>query len=543
MPVDISLFHQTFDKLRSAVVITDTDNRIVYANLATLVLSGYSKEELLGQDPKIFSSGIHDEFFYQKMWEALSSNGSWSGEIWDRRKDGSVYAKNMDIHTLNIGDDLFYLAIASEASRFDEKQATGMLNQVEFVQKLAFELKRAIRAGELIAVLSISPIRDRLPVNDQNVAEAFEMEFAARLSRHIRTTDIVAKCSDGSFLVMYYNIGTPELAWMVSNKLRGYINERLVFAEHEMVPSSQIGIALFPEDAIQADALIQLARDARQQSELSSGSVCVFANDSLNKSTLRKVTLHTDLQVAVRENQFLIYYQPIVELATQKIVKAEALVRWNHPEYGIVSPAIFIPLAEETGLINEIGRWVLEEVSTQIHTWNTQHGINMQVSVNVSPIQLNGPTEDDWVNHLAKIAVNGQQIVLEVTEGSLLDDSEQVAAKLFEYRGAKMQVAIDDFGTGYSALSYLKKFQVDYIKIDKSFVDAIDRDTKDAAICDAIIAMAHKLQLAVIAEGIETESQKEVLLKAGCDYGQGYLFSKPLPIEQFHALVLANATS
>ena len=544
MPVDISLFQQTFDKLRSAVVITDTNNRIIYANLATLVLSGYSTEDLIGQDPKIFSSDIHDEFFYQKMWEALSSHGTWSGEIWDRRKDGSVYAKNMDIHTLNIGDDLFYLAIASEGSRFDEKQATGMLNQVEFVQKLAFELKRAIRAGELIAVLSISPIRDRLPVNDQNATEAFELEFAARLSRHIRTTDIVAKCSDGSFLVMYYNIGTPELAWMVSNKLRGYINERLVFADHEMVPSSQIGIALFPEDAAQADALIQLAHDARQQSELSGGSVCVFANDSLNKSTLRKVTLHADLQVAVRENQFLIYYQPIVELATQKIVKAEALVRWNHPEYGIVSPAIFIPLAEETGLINEIGRWVLEEVSTQIHTWNTQHGITMQVSVNVSPIQLNGPTEDDWVNHLAKIAVNGQQIVLEVTEGSLLDDSEQVAAKLFEYRGAKMQVAIDDFGTGYSALSYLKKFQVDYIKIDKSFVDAIDRDTKDAAICEAIIAMAHKLQLAVIAEGIETESQKEVLLKAGCDYGQGFLFSKPLPAEQFHALVLAaNATS
>lgn len=540
MSVDVSLFRQTFDKLKSAVVITNRDNRIVYANLTTLALSGYSSEELLGQDPKIFSSGIHNKIFYQKMWQDLSAHGNWSGEIWDRRKDGSVYAKNMDIHTLNIRDELFYLAIASETSRFDEKQAAGiLLNQVEFQQRLSFELKRAIRAGELIAVLSISPIGGRMPANDQGLAEAFELEFAMRISHHIRTTDIVAKCSDGSFLVMYYNIGTPELAWMVSNKLRGHINERLVFAEHELTPSVQIGIALFPEDSVQPDELIHLARDARQQSELSGGSVCVFANDSLNKSTLRKITLHTDLQVAVREKQFLIYYQPIVELDTQKIVKAEALVRWNHPEYGIVSPAIFIPLAEETGLINEIGRWVLEEVATQIHTWNTEHGIAMQVSVNVSPIQLNGPTEDDWINHLAKIAINGHQIVLEVTEGSLLDDSEQVAAKLFEYRGAKMQVAIDDFGTGYSALSYLKKFQVDYIKIDKSFVDAIDRDTKDAAICEAIIAMAHKLQLAVIAEGIETESQKEVLLQAGCDFGQGYLFSKPLPAEKFHALILA----
>lgn len=543
MFIDISLFRQTFDKLKSSVVITNSDNRIVYANLATLSLTGYSSEELIGQDPKIFASGIHNEIFYQKMWQDLSAQGSWSGEIWDRRKDGSVYAKNMDIHTLNIGNDSFYLAIASENSRFDEKQTIGtLLNQIEFQQRLAFELKRATRAGELIALLSISPIRERMPLNDQSLLEAFEMEFAARISRHIRTTDIVAKCSDGSFLVMYYNIGTAEFAWMVSNKLRGHINERLVFADHELMPSAQVGIALFPEDAVQPDALIHLARDTRQQSELSGGSVCVFANDSLNKSTLRKITLHTDLQVAVQENQFLIYYQPIVELATQKIVKAEALVRWNHPEYGIVSPAIFIPLAEETGLINEIGRWVLEEVATQIHTWNTAHGINMQVSVNVSPIQLNGPTEDDWVNHLAKIAINGHQIVLEVTEGSLLDDSEYVAAKLFEYRGAKMQVAIDDFGTGYSALSYLKKFQVDYIKIDKSFVDAIDQDTKDAAICEAIIVMAHKLELSVIAEGIETASQKEVLLKAGCDFGQGYLFSKPLPAEQFHALILANST-
>ena len=544
MSVDVSLFRQTFDKLKSAVVITDSDNRIVYANLATLALSGYTDDELLGQDPKIFSSGIHTTDFYQKMWQALLKSGSWSGEIWDRRKDGSVYAKNMDIHALNIGNSRFYLAIGSEVSRFDEKQAAGPLNQIEFQQRLEFELKRAIRAGELIAVLSISPLRARTPVTDESLIEAFELEFATRIARHIRTTDIVAKCTDGSFLVMYYNIGTPELAWMVSNKLRGHINERLVFAGHEMTPSSHIGITLFPEDATQPDLLIQLAHDARQQSELSGGSVCVFSNDSLNKSTLRKITLHTDLQIAVQEKQFLIYYQPIVELATQKIVKAEALVRWNHPEYGIVSPAIFIPLAEETGLINEIGRWVLEEVSTQIYQWNTEHGITMQVSVNVSPIQLNGPAEGDWLNHLAKIAVNGSQIVLEVTEGSLLEDSEQVAAKLFEYRGAKMQVAIDDFGTGYSALSYLKKFDVDYIKIDKSFVDAIDRDAKDSAICEAIIAMAHKLELSVIAEGIETSSQEKVLLKAGCDYGQGYLFSKPLPADQFHALVLArNANS
>ncbi len=474
------------------------------------------------------------------MWQSLTEQGHWSGEIWDRRKDGSIYAKTMDIHTLNIGHDLFYLAVASEMSRFDENQNSGALNQIEFQQRLTHELKRAIRSGELIAVLSISPIRNQHTSSASGLMEAFELEFAARISEHIRTTDIVAKCTDGSFLVMYYNIGSPELAWMVSNKLRGYINERLIFADHEMLPSSHIGIALFPDDAVQPEDLISLARSARNQSELSGGSTCIFANDSLNKSTLRKITLHADLQLAVQEKQFLIYYQPIVDLSSGKIVKAEALVRWNHPEYGIVNPAIFIPLAEETGLINEIGRWVLEEVALQIHTWNSEHGIALQVSVNVSPVQLNGPTEQDWLNHLAKIALNGHQIVLEVTEGSLLEDSEHVAAKLFEYRGAKMQVAIDDFGTGYSALSYLKKFDVDYIKIDKSFVDAIDHDAKDAAICEAIIAMAHKLELAVIAEGIETPSQRDVLVKAGCDYGQGYLFSRPVPAEQFHALVLAD---
>lgn len=540
MQLDISVFKQTFDKLKSAVVITDSANRIVYTNLATQALSGYSREELLGKDPEIFASGIHDATFYQRMWESLSEQGHWSGEIWDRRKDGSVYAKTMDIHTLNIGHDLFYLAVASEMSRFDENQVAGALNQIEFQQRLTHELKRAIRSGELIAVLSISPIRNQQQPSDQGLLEAFELEFAARISRHIRTTDIVAKCTDGSFLVMYYNIGSPELAWMVSNKLRGHINERLIFADHEMVPSIHVGIALFPEDAVSSEDLVALAQGARNQSELSGGSTCIFSNDSLNKSTLRKITLHADLQLAVQEKQFLIYYQPIVDLSSGKIVKAEALVRWNHPEYGIVNPAIFIPLAEETGLINEIGRWVLEEVALQIHTWNSEHGINLQVSVNVSPVQLNGPTEQDWLNHLAKIALNGHQIVLEVTEGSLLEDSEQVAAKLFEYRGAKMQVAIDDFGTGYSALSYLKKFDVDYIKIDKSFVDAIDRDAKDAAICEAIIAMAHKLELAVIAEGIETPSQRDVLMKAGCDYGQGYLFSRPVPVEQFHALVLAD---
>jgi len=238
-----------------------------------------------------------------------------------------------------------------------------------------------------------------------------------------------------------------------------------------------------------------------------------------------------------------VYYQPIVEMATGEIHKAEALIRWQHPERGMVSPVQFIPLAEESGLINQIGDWVFQETARQVKHWRATHAPLFQISVNKSPVQFrqnNIDSESSWLAQLAALSLHGQSISVEITEGLLLNAEGDVQNKLFALRDAGVQVSIDDFGTGYSSLAYLKKFDIDYLKIDQSFVSNLENDTDDLALCEAIIVMAHKLGLKVIAEGVETEKQRDILARAGCDYAQGFLFSKALPAEEFEALLVRS---
>ncbi|MCX7169090.1 MAG: EAL domain-containing protein, partial [Proteobacteria bacterium] len=238
-------------------------------------------------------------------------------------------------------------------------------------------------------------------------------------------------------------------------------------------------------------------------------------------------------------NQFLLYYQPIVELATGAVHKAEALVRWQHPERGLVKPAEFIPIAEDTGMIVDIGNWVFREAARHAARWRKSHHATFQISVNKSPVQFHNvdDTRDAWRDYMREFGLPGQSIVVEITEGLLLDTSIAVTSQLLEYRDAGIQVSLDDFGTGYSSLSYLQQFDIDYLKIDQSFVRNLAPDTKNMALCEAIIAMAHKLGLQVIAEGVETDEQNRLLAAAGCDYAQGYLYSCPLPPEEFEAFL------
>ncbi|MGZ4960506.1 MAG: putative bifunctional diguanylate cyclase/phosphodiesterase, partial [Methylomonas sp.] len=304
------------------------------------------------------------------------------------------------------------------------------------------------------------------------------------------------------------------------------------------ITTGSIGITLYPNDAKTSDELIKNADQAMYVSKSNGRNCFSYFTRSMQDNAQARLKLTSDLRTAVAQKQFELFYQPIVDLSTGKIHKAEALIRWNHPARGIVSPADFIPIAEENGLIIEMGDWIFKEAANFAKHISKATNQAFQISVNKSPIQFNERLKgEDWLAYLNDIGLQPKQIVVEITEGLLLNLDATVRSRLLEFRDAGIEVAIDDFGTGYSSLSYLHKFDIDYLKIDQSFTKNIQSGSSEMAICEAIILMAHKLGLKVIAEGVETEDQRNLLAAAGCDLAQGYLYSKPLPAKDFECLL------
>jgi EAL domain-containing protein (putative c-di-GMP-specific phosphodiesterase class I) len=302
--------------------------------------------------------------------------------------------------------------------------------------------------------------------------------------------------------------------------------------------TTSIGISVYPSDGREVDVLLKSADQAMYAAKEAGRNRYHYFTASMQDAALTRMHLSSDLRVAVTADQFRLFYQPIVELATGNIYKAEALIRWQHPVRGLVSPTEFIPIAEDTGMIVDIGDWVFMEALRQVTKWRNHHP-DFQISVNRSPIQFRNTTKQqlNWINHMVAMGLAGDSICIEITEGLLLDARDAVINQLNEFSHADIQVSIDDFGTGYSSLAYLRKFNIDYVKIDKSFISNIHSGSSDYVLCEAIIVMAHKLGKKVIAEGIETQEQLNLLITAGCDYGQGYLFSKPVPAKEFERLI------
>ncbi|KQQ31047.1 diguanylate cyclase [Duganella sp. Leaf126] len=424
---------------------------------------------------------------------------------------------------------------------------TQLPNRRMLLDRLKTEVLRSQRERSRLALLFID-LDHFKEVNDtlgHQQGDILLVDAARRIGACVRKTDTVARLGGDEFTVVLTELDGTDRVAHIAQHIIDSLRAPFALGQEQAFVSASIGITLYPDDALDIDDLLKHADQAMYAAKNAGRNRYAYFTPALQVAALKRMRLTNDLRGAIKGGQLALYFQPIVDLATGRIRKAEALVRWQHPQRGMVGPAEFIPLAEASGLIRDIGQWVFEEAAGWAQRWRATVDPAFQISINQSPLEFQHDSGDGagyagWLHHLRQLDVPGQALVVEITEGLLLDASSTVSDKLLQLRDAGIQVALDDFGTGYSSLSYLKKFDIDYLKIDRSFTRNLAPASSDMALSEAIIVMAHKLGLKVIAEGVETPAQRELLARAGCDYGQGYLFAKPMPATDFDALLRAQ---
>jgi len=550
----LKLAASIYEKSSEGMVVTDADNRIIAVNAAFTQITGYTAAEVIGKNPKILSSGWQDPAFYQQMWQAIHSVGFWQGEIRDKKKNGEMHTKKMTINVIHDDDGKIFrhIGLFSDITESKKNEAliwrqanydplTELPNRRLFLDRLEQEISKAEGAGTVVALLLIDLDRFK-EVNDtlgHQAGDELLIEVAKRIVDCVNSVDTVSRLGGDEFMVILTDLHDTYPVETVAQKILAALQQPFKLENQLFFASGSIGITLYPNDAKTAEELVKNADQAMYVSKGAGRNQFNYFTSAMQDSAQAKLKLVGDLRNALEQGQFRLFYQPIVELSTGCIHKAEALIRWYHPTRGLVSPAEFIPLAEETGLIVDMGDWVFKEAANYAKYISKITQQTFQISVNKSPVQFHERKKShDWLEYLAEIGLAPRQIVVELTEGLLLDSDASVVNRLLEYRDAGIEVAIDDFGTGYSSLSYLHKFDIDYLKIDQSFTRYLQTGSSEMAISEAIIVMAHKLGLRVIAEGVETEQQRNLLAAAGCDFVQGYLYSKPLPAADFEALLM-----
>ncbi len=548
-----------------AMTITDANGTILNVNPAFTRLTGYSIDEVIGKNPKILSSGQHDWLFYQRMWQAINATGHWQGEIWNKRKNGDIYAEWLSINTIFNEDGSVHRRVAlfsdiSEKKKSEEliwNQAnfdflTQLPNRRMFHDRLAQEVKKAARTKLTLALLFIDLDRFK-EVNDtlgHDKGDILLKEASSRLSSCVRDTDTVARLGGDEFTVILGGLSDMTNVERIANHILEKLAEPFLLGEEVVYVSGSIGITFYPRDGKEIEALLKNADQAMYDAKRQGRNRFSYFTPAMQEAAQSQMRLTNELRNALIENQFRVFYQPIVELSSGDVRTAEALVRWQHPTLGLISPSEFMSVAEQTGLIGEIGDWVFREAASQAARWRISYYSEFRVSVNKSAVQFHtqGSDHSAWFSHLTKLGMPAHSMVMEITQGLLLDANTDITEQLHELRDAGMQISLDDFGAGHSTPAFLNQFKIDYIKIDQSFVARLSPDSDDLSICEAIISMSHKLGMKVIAEGVETEGQRDFLVKAGCDFGQGYLFSKPVSADEFekmifpkHGLLSANA--
>ncbi|OIR08629.1 cyclic di-GMP phosphodiesterase Gmr [mine drainage metagenome] len=558
---NLQLASTVFQASSEAIVITDANNRIIAVNPAFTRITQYDAVEAVGRDPKLLSSGQQGKEFYRAMWSTIETFGSWQGEIVNRRKNGEIYSEWLTINTVRDESGAVRQRIAIFSDITDKKRSeeiiwrqanfdvlTGLPNRRLFHDRLMQELKREEREQHSMALMFID-LDHFKEVNDTLGHEAGDnllVQASKRIAGCIRESDTLARLGGDEFTIILPGLSDPKRLGTLADTILQIIARPFMIGEYTSYVSASIGITLYPQDADNLTSLLKNADQAMYVAKGKGRNQYSYFTSSMQEAAQTRLQLSNDLRKALDGGQFELYYQPIIDLASGQPAKAEALLRWHHPRLGLVSPTVFIPLAEEIGLINSIGDWVFRQSALKARQWCSSGNRRlsaMQISVNKSPRQfITGENNLGLLDWLRALNIPPSCIVVEITEGLLMDDRVEVQEKLLAFRDAGIQVSLDDFGTGYSAMSYLQRFDIDYLKIDQSFVRNMVQNPGDHAIAEAIIVMAHKLGMKVVAEGVETVEQRDLLVAAGCDFGQGYLFAKPMAAEDFDRYLESSVT-
>lgn len=537
-----------------AVVVIDPDSgHILDCNEPAHRRLSYSKAEMLQLSVFDINQALPTGDAWAEFTASVKQQGNILREGINTRKDGTSFPVEGSISYITQGNNAYLFAVVRDITHRVESEAlirkqanfdslTDLPNRRFLKDRLEQEIQNAHTQGSHLAVLYMDLDRFK-EVNDtlgHSKGDMLLLEATRRLKKCIRPTDTLARLGGDEFTILLSDLKDYRIAEQTALSVLNAFKEPFHLNEDCLYVTMSIGIAFYPEDGTTGETLFKAADQAMYEAKAQGRNNYQQFTQSMHLKALLHARLIRDLRRAISEQQFCLYYQPIVELSTGKLVKAEALIRWQHPTRGMINPDQFISAAEETGLISEIGDWVFRQAAWQTAEWRKTFSPNLHVSINSSPVQYLDKTSrmSLWLDYLRTLELPQEAVSIEVTEGVLMDKISTAPEKLRALHDAGISISLDDFGTGYSSLAYLKKYAIDFIKIDRSFVQNLTTDSDDLALCEAIIVMAHKLRMRVIAEGIETEEQQLILRDAGCDYGQGYLYSEPVAAEEFEKLFI-----
>ena len=546
-----------FDSSIDAVVQMDFDGYITGWNHKAEEIFGWSAEEILEQTieqtiiPERYREA-HSTGMQRYLGTGESSVLNSLVEIYALHRDGHEFPIELSVSVIDSPDLQEFNAYIRDISARKEAETiiwnkanfdslTSLPNRNLFLQRLEHEALSCDRSKRSLALLYIDLDRFK-DVNDSvghDMGDRLLVEVSRRLKDSVREIDTVSRLSGDEFTIILGQIDDQLSVQRVCQQLLDTLSAPLQLDTEMVHLTASIGVSFYPGDATETGALQRNADQAMYSAKTQGRNRYQFYTSELQERALRKRQLITDLHEAVNQSRFELYYQPIISLGDGSITRAEALLRWHHPESGVVIPAVFIPIAEETGLINEIGNWVFFEACAKVKQWRERFDRSFQVSINTSQLQWIDETAlmNQWITHMRDQAIDGSAINVEITEDLLMNPRSRISNRLLDFRAAGIQLSIDDFGTGYSSLSCLRQFDIDYLKIDQSFVRNLDQNNNDAVLCEAMITMAHKLGIKVIAEGIESRDQDQLLRELGCDFGQGYLYSKAVSAEELEDLL------
>ncbi len=553
MERELQLSAIVFENSDAAIMITDSDGRILKTNLAFSKITGYERHEVLGRSSRILNSGRQSQAFYQNLWQQLKTQGSWRGEIWNRHKNGNLYAEWLSINSVadKFGRTSHYIAIFNDITqrKQDEEKIkylahydilTQLPNRALFNDRLDHAISYAKRHKQWLAVFFLDLDRFK-QINDtlgHAAGDSLLQQVAKRLKNCVRETDTVARFGGDEFVMLLTSFTDEESALQQSTEISKHLLKSLSqpfdILGGWVMSSGSVGFTLYPKDGYSAVELIRNADTAMYHAKEQGRNSYQHYTDEMHSSSLARSLLEIELHSALTNQQLVLFYQPQVDLQNRnRMVAVEALLRWRHPKKGIILPSDFIPILEETGLIHAVGEWILKTACQQLKRWHQSHYPGLKMAVNLSAKQFMHCDHlvEMVKNSLANFQLEGRYLELEITESVMMQNLQDTSNVLRQLRDIGVSISLDDFGTGYSSLSYLKKFPIDTLKIDASFVRDIPEDKDDQIIIQSVIAIAGQMQLNTVAEGIENQAQADFLIAQGCKLGQGFLYSKPVPAE------------